>query len=138
MLRLYGIAITDAEARDLIGTLMANGDAEALSAANVIRKALEGQLAALALSPDQRDAILSTLEDSPRAGLLYCAASCSATTSTGTESPATSSAPRNVVGYDARNGPSRSVPTTSTSHAGLWQFGQGGASSPNLGMRPCQ
>jgi hypothetical protein len=65
MLHLYGIPVAPEDARHLIATLIADGSPVALSAAEVIEKGVRRELYAVAVTPLERDAILSVLEDPP-------------------------------------------------------------------------
>jgi hypothetical protein len=62
LLRLFGIPVTNPDARHLISTLMAEGGVHALSAAAMIEKGLDRGLYTVALETEQRDAILAVLE----------------------------------------------------------------------------
>ncbi len=65
MLRLYGVAVSDDDARTLIDLLLRVGRADDLSAAVMIEKGVERELHAVALTPGERDAILGVLDDPP-------------------------------------------------------------------------
>ena len=64
MLRLVGIPITAEDARHLI----ADGGPDAVSAAAMIGTGVDAELFEVGLSTEERDAVLSVLEDPP-AGL---------------------------------------------------------------------
>lgn len=64
-LRLYGIPVTDADARHLVATLIADGGPDAIAAAEIIGKGVDRDLYAVGLDPQMRDAILAVLEDPP-------------------------------------------------------------------------
>jgi hypothetical protein len=61
MLRLYGIPVTPDDARNPVSTLIADGSHDAIGAAEIVDKGLD--LYILALAPEERDTILSVLED---------------------------------------------------------------------------
>lgn len=63
MLRLYGIPISDDAARRLAATLVADGGVHALSAAAMITKGVDGDLYTVALTAEERSAILAMLEE---------------------------------------------------------------------------
>jgi hypothetical protein len=65
MLRLYGVPVHDDDARRLVATLLADTTPEAFSAAHAIGRGLEEGSLLVALTPEQRDAILAVLEDPP-------------------------------------------------------------------------
>jgi hypothetical protein len=65
MLRLFGIPVAEPDARRLVASLVAEADPDALSAAAIIANGLDRQLAAVALTAEQRRAILAQLEDPP-------------------------------------------------------------------------
>ena len=68
MLTLYGVAVTAENARHIVASLFADGSPAAMSAAAMIHKGVDRDLYAVALEPEERDAILAVLEDPP-AGL---------------------------------------------------------------------
>ena len=77
MLTLYGvsiISISAENARHLVATLIADGGPDAITAAELISRGVDRELHAVDLSPAERDAILSVLEDR-RSALWSCAAS---------------------------------------------------------------
>ncbi|MCY7304342.1 MAG: hypothetical protein LH654_15200 [Thermoleophilia bacterium] len=63
MLRVYGVPITPEDGRRLIATLIADGGPDQMTAAEMIGKGIGRVFYAVALSPAERDAVLSTLED---------------------------------------------------------------------------
>ena len=65
MLTLYGVSVTAENARHLVASLIADGSADALDAAETIAYAVSRGSDAVALPPGSRDAILSVLEDPP-------------------------------------------------------------------------
>jgi hypothetical protein len=65
VLHLYGIPVAPEDARHLIATLLADRSPDALSAAEMISKGVERELYAIALRPEERDAMLSVLENPP-------------------------------------------------------------------------
>jgi hypothetical protein len=65
MLRLYGIGVSDDDARWLVGELYRDAHPPAVSAALMIAKSLDRGLYAVALEPAERTAILSVLNDCP-------------------------------------------------------------------------
>lgn len=65
MLHLVGYPITPEDGRHLVATLIAGGGPDAMSAAAVIGNGVDRDLYAVALGPEERDAILSVLEDPP-------------------------------------------------------------------------
>ena len=65
MLHLAGCPITPEDARHLIATLIADGGPDAMSAAAMIGNGLDGGLFGVGLTTEQKDAILSVLEDTP-------------------------------------------------------------------------
>jgi hypothetical protein len=65
VLHLCDIPVTDAAAGTLIDLLHASGRADDLSAARIIQNALSRKALSAPLTPDERDAILSALEDPP-------------------------------------------------------------------------
>ena len=69
MLRLYGVPITEDEGRRLIATLVTALDTDSLSAASMIRQGLDDALYTVALTIEQREAILDVLEDAESPGL---------------------------------------------------------------------
>jgi hypothetical protein len=69
MLTLFGVPVTPENARHIVASLIADGSSYAMSAAAVIQTDLDRDLYAVALEPEERDAILSVLEDRP-AGLV--------------------------------------------------------------------
>jgi hypothetical protein len=68
MLRLFGIPVPEPDARRLVASLVAEATPDALNAAKTISNGLDLKLAAVALAPKERTAILAQLEDPP-AGL---------------------------------------------------------------------
>ncbi len=68
MLRLYGIPVAEPDARRLVASLIADGSHTAHHAAAIITNGLDRQLAAVALPPAERTAILAQLEE-PTEGL---------------------------------------------------------------------
>ena len=68
MLTLYGVAVSAENARHIVASLIADGSADALDAAETIAYAVSRGCHAVAVAPAMRDAILATLEDPP-AGL---------------------------------------------------------------------
>ena len=68
MLTLYGVSVTAENARHIVASLFADGSPAAMSAAAMIQKGVDRDLYAVALEPEERDAILAVLEDPP-AGL---------------------------------------------------------------------
>jgi hypothetical protein len=67
--RLYGIAVSDINCRLLITALIADGDPEALDAAERISGGLRRPDAVTALSPEARDVILLNIPKQPPSGL---------------------------------------------------------------------
>lgn len=65
LLRLFGVDVTDDDARLLVATLLAAGGPAAIAAAEMIVKGVERDLYAVGLNPEMRDAILAVLEDPP-------------------------------------------------------------------------
>ena len=65
MPRLFGIPVSDDDARRLIATLLADGTPDALTAAVQITKGVERDLYAVGLTPAERTAVLACLEDPP-------------------------------------------------------------------------
>ena len=65
MLTLYGAAVTAENARHIVASLFADGSPAAVSAAAMIQKGVDRDLYAVALEPDERDALLAVLEDPP-------------------------------------------------------------------------
>jgi hypothetical protein len=65
VLHLYGCRVSDEDARNLAAALIADGTPHAVHAAGQIGYALELDRVMAGLSPDQRDAVLSVLEDPP-------------------------------------------------------------------------
>lgn len=63
MLRLYGIRVPEDDARRLVATLSADGGDIALSAAALITRGLDHNLAAIAFPIPEREAILAVLEE---------------------------------------------------------------------------
>ena len=63
MIRLYGIPISDEDARNIVTSVIADGSHDSLEAGSRIWRALEIRAAVVVLSVEQRDAILATLED---------------------------------------------------------------------------
>lgn len=63
MLRVFGVPLTPDECRGPVATLVVEGTRDALSAAGRIQYGLEHDLYLVAVSTDERDAILSCLED---------------------------------------------------------------------------
>jgi hypothetical protein len=61
--------LPEPDARRPVASLIADGHADALSAAAVITKALKMQLAAVALTLEQRAAILAQLDEAETPGL---------------------------------------------------------------------
>ena len=68
VIRLYGVPVPEDDARNLVTTLLADGSEDALEAARISR-ALEVDAALVALSVEQRDASLASLEDASTDGL---------------------------------------------------------------------
>ncbi len=64
MLALYGVAVAAENARHIIASLFADGSPAAMSAAAAIQKGVDRDLYAVALEPEERDAILAVLEES--------------------------------------------------------------------------
>jgi hypothetical protein len=64
-LRILGIPVTDDDARHLVATLAVEGIPDALTAAGQITKGFERGLYAVALSREERTAVLACLEDPP-------------------------------------------------------------------------
>jgi hypothetical protein len=69
LLRLLDVPITEADALALIATLITDGRRDALSAAAMVRMGLDDESYPVALTPEQRDAILSVLEGPPSESL---------------------------------------------------------------------
>jgi hypothetical protein len=67
ILRLYGVPVPADDARRLIATLLADRGDLAQSAAALITRGLEFNLAAIALPVAEREAILAVLEEPERA-----------------------------------------------------------------------
>jgi hypothetical protein len=65
MLHLCGIPVAPEAAQHLVATLIADGSPDAVAAAGTIAKGVDRELYAVALTPAERDAILSALEDPP-------------------------------------------------------------------------
>jgi hypothetical protein len=65
MLRLYGVPVARDEAIWLVYRLRQVGRAGDLSAAAMIEKGIRDELIAVALTVDERDAILGVLDDPP-------------------------------------------------------------------------
>jgi hypothetical protein len=65
MLTRFGVSVTAENARHLVATLIADGGPDQLAAANMIQKGVDRDLYAIAPKPEERDAILSVLEDPP-------------------------------------------------------------------------
>jgi hypothetical protein len=65
MLRLYGCPVAPEDARLLVATLIADGAPDAMSAAEMIAKGVDRELYAVAVTPEERDAMLSVLENPP-------------------------------------------------------------------------
>jgi hypothetical protein len=65
MLTLNGVPVTAENARHIIASLFADGSPAAMSAAAMIQKGVDRDLYAIALEPEERDAILAVLEDPP-------------------------------------------------------------------------
>ena len=65
MLTLYGVAVTAENARHLVATLIADGEPHALTAAAMIQRCLDQELFAVALESEERDAILTVLNNPP-------------------------------------------------------------------------
>jgi hypothetical protein len=70
MLTLYGVSVTAENARRLVASLIADGSADALDAAETIAYAVSRNSHAVAVAPAMRNAILSVLENPP-AGLSH-------------------------------------------------------------------
>jgi hypothetical protein len=62
MLRIFGIAVDDEDARALVATLVSDGSTDAIAAAARITAGLDRGRGLVALDPKHRDAILRTLE----------------------------------------------------------------------------
>jgi hypothetical protein len=62
MLRIFGIAVDDEDARALVATLVSGGSTDASAAAARITAGLDRGRGLVALDPKHRDAILRTLE----------------------------------------------------------------------------
>jgi hypothetical protein len=69
MLRLWGVPVLEGDAHRLVATLIADATPAALSAAHAIGHGLDQGSALIALTPEQRDAILAVLENPPPGGL---------------------------------------------------------------------
>jgi hypothetical protein len=65
MLRLYGCPVTEEDGRWLVDRLQQDGRASAVTAAAIIEKGLDRELYAVALTPDERTAILGVLVGMP-------------------------------------------------------------------------
>lgn len=65
MLHLCDVPVTDTDAGTLIDLLQRSGRADDLSAATIIENALSRKALSAPLSPEERDAILSVLENPP-------------------------------------------------------------------------
>ena len=65
MVLVEGIDVSRQDAANLAATLVAQGTPEALEAAEVIQKAVRLQFARVVLTPAQRQAVLSALDDPP-------------------------------------------------------------------------
>ena len=65
MLTLYGVSVSAENARHIVASLFADGSPEAMSAAAMIQKGVDRDLYAVALEPEERDAILAVLEVPP-------------------------------------------------------------------------
>ena len=59
--------VSDDDVRRLIATLVADGSPDALTAAALLTRGVEGELGAVALSCEQRIAVLGCLEDAAAA-----------------------------------------------------------------------
>ena len=70
MLTLFGVSVNAEDARHLVASLMADGGPQAISAAAIIHRGVDRDLYAVVLAPEERDAILSVLGDSPGGQLL--------------------------------------------------------------------
>ena len=68
MLRLFGVPVNPDDVRALVATLVNDNEPRSLTAARTISRALEAEAALVALTAEERDAILAALEDPP-AGL---------------------------------------------------------------------
>lgn len=65
MLRVYGVPLDEADGRRLVATLIGEGTPAAVSAAAMLAKGFDRGLYAVALTPDERDAVLTALEEAP-------------------------------------------------------------------------
>jgi len=65
MVLLHGIPLAPGDARLLIAILVATGEPYAVSAANRIGDRLRRGRELIALTPEQRDAVLAVLDDPP-------------------------------------------------------------------------
>ncbi len=63
MLRVYGIPVDEPGVRRIIATRLIEGTPAARRAAEQLTKGVERGLYAVGLSPDERDAVLSCLEE---------------------------------------------------------------------------
>ena len=65
MLTLYAVSVTAEQARHIVASLFADGSPAAMAAAAMIQKGVDRDLYAVALRAEERDAVLSVLEDPP-------------------------------------------------------------------------
>ena len=61
MLTLFGVSVTAENARHIVASLFADGSPAAMSAAATIQKGVDRDLYAVALEPEERNAILARL-----------------------------------------------------------------------------
>jgi hypothetical protein len=65
MLHLYSIPVTPDDARHLVATLISGRFTAGAHRREMILKGVDRELYAVAVTPEERDAILSVLEDPP-------------------------------------------------------------------------
>ena len=65
MLRLFDVPVAKEDARSLVATLLADDHPHSAEAAATIAHGLELGASLVALTPEERDAILAALEDPP-------------------------------------------------------------------------
>lgn len=65
MLHLYGVPVSADDARQLVDRLYQDAHADAVSAALVVEKGLDRELYAVALTREQRTAVLGVLDEPP-------------------------------------------------------------------------
>ena len=62
MIHLYGVALSDLDARQLVALLRANGSADAVEAAAMIARALTDGRSLIRLTPPMREAVRGVLD----------------------------------------------------------------------------